>query len=131
MASIPRHVNPHEAVEENLQAEILSIFYERALRLIGSREFLNATSVLETAEGMYKPGRIRYFLERFNSLPIEEVKDLNLTERDVNLAIELANRGELEDSLKVIMKGLKDITKANLTRTELLKAYKELGEGLS
>ncbi len=125
---IPRHVNPVEVSEENplSQSQFLSAFYEEVLRLTGVSYYSNATSLVRNSKEVYLPSSIRYLIERFNGLLMQEIEHLNLTDSEINITLNLLREGNFKEAYKYLNKAILKLNEANITRNELLDAYKEI-----
>lgn len=120
---------PHEdpsKVEETMSPLWLLTWYGDVLTLMADRDYAGASRLLDAMSLIYLPERLRYIIERFNSLLNLLTVKFNETETLLAEASSLLEAYRLEEARAKIVEASISLGRANITLTELSMALEEL-----
>jgi len=127
---LPRHLDPAEMGEENPFPSKLFLLYQLLFHSISLEDYTGASDWLAWALEVYAPPQTRFVLTRFNELLGYEIQDLNLTDTNIDEALELLKWLRANEADQALEQALLHLAEANVTVGMLEDAAVQLGSTL-
>jgi len=122
---------PHEDpafTEGVMDAYSFLTYYADILTLLSSKEYENATRLIEQLKNMYVTEDLQYIIERYNNLTLEFIDVLDELEKLLDEASLLLNQYRLDEAYQKLEEAGILLSRANILLRELQDATETLSE---